>query len=571
MARAYAVIGGAGGQILYRSAGFDPNAVTERVALSGGTQLWISGQDDLARTNLELARLLEEAQAANAAKESFLSSMSHDIRTPMNAIIGMTALAKKHIDEKPRVADALGKIEVASSHLLSLINEVLDMSRINSGRMVLSEDLFSLSDLLHDTLTIVRPQAEQKHHALRFRAGDIACESLYGDALRLRQIYVNIINNSVKYTNDGGTITVTVSQNRREDGRCALIFRCEDNGIGMSREFLSRVFEPFERVASSTNSKIEGTGLGMSIVKKLVDAMGGTIAIESELGRGTVVTVTVPMRWEPLQVNDSALKDKRLLIIEADEIAQGIYRKYLDEFSLRYQIVTNSAEALSALTDAEFRGETFHAAIIGRAIGDSGNLFDIAAYLSKSYPSMTIVLVSEHNWNEIEYRATRSGIAAFIPVPFFRKSLINGLNAALRNTDEHDTLSAAPDLHGKRILLVEDNFINREIACELLGMTSAQVDTAEDGQIALDKYTASPAGWYDLILMDVQMPVMDGYTATKRIRESGRADARTVKIFAMTANTFAEDIAKAREAGMDAHLAKPIDINAFMQVLRQFQ
>ena len=572
MAREYAVVSTdeKTTEILFQTAGFDPRTVSQKIGLSQGKQLWIAGQDDLESANAELHRQLQEAQDANAAKEIFLSNMSHDIRTPMNAIVGMTALAKKHIDEKARVSDALGKIEVASAHLLSLINDVLDMSRINSGRMTLSEDLFSLGDLLHDTLTLVRPQSEQKHHDFQFTVGEIHAEDLYGDPLRLRQVFVNIISNAIKYTNDHGQIAVTVTQEKQED-RCVLIFQCRDSGIGMSEQFLKKIFDPFERVSSSTISKIEGTGLGMSIVKKLIDAMGGTIEIESQLQKGTAVTVRVPMRYERVQVNTAALENRRLLIIEADPDMQAIYRRYLTEFDLRFDIVSSSSDAISALTDADFRGACFDAVIIGKSVEHVGSIFDLSAYLKKSYPQLTIVLISESNWEEIEYLANRNGIEHFIPVPFFRKSLINGLNRALEASGSEDSASSSPDLTGKHILLVEDNMINREIAQEILSVTNAAVDTAVDGREAVDAFVRSENGWYDLILMDIQMPVMDGYAATRAIRAAQRPDAKTIRIFAMTANTFAEDIAKARDAGMDGHIAKPIDINALMQVLRQFQ
>jgi len=574
MSREYAVvdIGGTAPVILFRSAQFEPEQVCEKTALSDGKELWISGQDELQTRNDELLRQLEEAQSANAAKEAFLSSMSHDIRTPMNAIIGMTALAKKHIDEKARVADSLAKIEVASSHLLSLINEVLDMSRINSGRQVISEELFSLSDLLHETLTIVRPQIGQKRHTFSLHVGDVYVESLYGDTLRLRQIFVNIIGNAVKYTPDAGRIDVTIGEEKREDDRCVLVFQCRDNGVGMSEEFLQKLFDPFERASSSTISRIEGTGLGMSIVKKLLDAMGGTIDVESRLQEGTCVTVRVPLRYELISVNLAALEDKRLLIIEADAAVQTVYHAYLGERKLYYQIVTNPSEAIAALTDADFRGERFDAVIIGKAVEQADSIFDLAGYLRNYDASLPIVLASEDNWDEIEYRANRSGIDYFIPVPFFRKSLLNGLSAAVQASGGQNTFGpGSVDLTGRRILLVEDNFINSEIACELLAATNARVDTAADGQQALERYLGAAEGCYDLILMDIQMPVMDGYEATRRIRASGRADAHTLKIFAMTANTFAEDIAKARDAGMDGHIAKPIDINKLMQVLKQIQ
>ena len=556
--------------VLFHTPDFDQKAVSEKMDLSDGKQLWISGGDAPFQEHEDLLRRLQEAEEANLAKETFLSNMSHDIRTPMNAIIGMTALAKRHIDEKNRVADALDKIEVAGGHLLSLINDVLDMSRINSGRMRLVEEPFSISDLLHDILSIIRPQVEQKGHSFQFSVGEIAFESLIGDPLRLRQIYVNIINNAVKYTPDGGKIAVSVSQEAQGEKQ-ALIFQCRDNGIGMTEEFLQRIFVPFERVNTSTISKIEGTGLGMSIVKKLIENMNGEIGIESAPGKGTAVTIKIPMAYQELKVDQSNLEKKRLLIIEADEALQATYRRYLDEFSLQYAIVASSDDAISALTDADFCSAPFDAVIIGSQVKHVGSIFDLSAYLKKAYGQLTVILISEHDWNDIEYHANRSGIEHFIPVPFFRKSLINGLNQALQQSDGREDFFGSPDLTGKHILLTEDNDINREIALELLHVTNAETDAAINGQEAVDRYLQSPEGYYDLILMDIQMPVMDGYEAVRRIRASGRNDAASIKILAMTANAFAEDIAKARAAGMNGHLAKPIDIHAFMNTLRQIQ
>ncbi|MBR0353730.1 MAG: response regulator [Oscillospiraceae bacterium] len=563
MARKFAIINGEG-QIVFQTKEFESADVTERLALSDGTTLLLSDDATVQSLRAELA----EAKNANAAKEEFLSNMSHDIRTPMNAIIGMTALAKKHIDEKARVMDALNKIDVASSHLLGLINDILDMSRINSGKMKISDEQFSLSDLLHDTLTIIRPQMAKKNHAFTFRVDDMPEETLRGDPMRLRQIYVNIISNAVKYTNDGGNITVAVTEEMEED-RCTLCLSCTDNGIGMSPDFLDRIFDPFERVSSSTISRIEGTGLGMSIVKKLVDAMEGSIRIESELGAGTSVTVRIPLRVVELPLHTEALAGKHVLVIEADREQQDIYRRYLSAGDIDHRIVSSSSEAIQALTDVDYRGETFHAVILGKKDEGSGSVFDIASYLSQSFPQLALILIGDHNWEEIEYRANRCGIRHFLPLPVFRKTLLNGLNDALSSAAGEEQASGSPDLSGKHILLVEDNIINREITLELLSMTNASVDTAEDGSKAVEAFESAGEGYYDLILMDIQMPVMDGYAAARAIRSSKRADAGSVRIIAMTANTFAEDVARARDAGMDGHLAKPIDIPLLMQVLRQ--
>ena len=570
MNREYAVVKAAGPDtvILFSTPGFAAERTTEKISLSDGAELWINGTYSSETDNAALLKQLRELEDANRAKEAFLSSMSHDIRTPMNAIIGMTALARRHIDEKQKVADSLSKIETASAHLLSLINEVLDMSRINSGRMVIADEAFSLSDLLHDTLTIVRPQAEQKNHAFIFSTGSIIAESLYGDVLRLRQIFVNIINNAIKYTNDGGRIEVTVSEEPHEDG-CMLVFTCRDNGVGMTPEFLEKIYDPFERANTTTNSRIEGTGLGMSIVRRLVEAMAGTIHIESKPGAGTLVTISIPLRSEELQISTAALNGKKLLVIENDPELKNTYRTYLDEFHIAHRIVASDSEAVEAMTEAEFRSEPFSGVILGNTIESRAGVFDIAAYFRKAYPGMPLILVSSADWDKIEYRAVRSGIDHYIPVPFFRKTLINGLNSAFLAQEAGIATPESVDLSGRHILLAEDNLINREIAKEILSATNAVIDTAENGEEAVSLYMQSPEGAYDLILMDIQMPVMNGYDATAAIRSSGRKDAGTILIFAMTANTFAEDIAKAREAGMNGHIAKPLDIPKLMNTLRQ--
>lgn len=564
MARRFAIINREG-KTVFQTEAFESAKVTERLALPDGTMLMLCDNATMQSLREELA----EAKNANEAKEEFLSNMSHDIRTPMNAIIGMTALAKKHIDEKTRVMDALNKIDIASSHLLGLINDILDMSRINSGKMKIAEEQFSLSDLLHDTLTIIRPQIVKKNHTFTFSVGDVPEEVLCGDPMRIKQIYVNIISNAIKYTNDGGKIEVTVTEEPEKDG-CTLCLSCADNGIGMSPDFLDRIFNPFERVSSSTISRVEGTGLGMSIVKKLIDAMGGTIRIESELGAGTTVTVRIPLRIVNLPLQTEALAGKRVLIIEADEEQQDIFRRYLSGSGVDHLIIKSSSEAIQALTDADYRQKAFHAVILGKKDEGFGFVFDTASYLSQSFPHLALILIGDYDWEEIEYRANRCGIRHFLPLPVFRKTLLNELNATLSSAKEEEQAFGSPDLSGRHILLVEDNIINREIALELLSMTNASVDTAENGQQAVEAYESAGEGYYDLILMDIQMPVMDGYAATHAIRSSKRSDSASIRIIAMTANTFAEDVARARDAGMDGHLAKPIDIPLLMQMLRQF-
>jgi len=410
----------------------------------------------------------------------------------------------------------------------------------------------------------------QKGHTFRFDIGNIFQEDLYGDPLRLRQVYVNIINNAVKYTPDGGEISVRFYEEPGEE-TCTLVFVCEDNGIGMSEAFLRRIFVPFERVSSSMVSKVEGTGLGMSIVKKLIDAMDGDIAIDSVPNKGTTVTIRLPLPYETVQVETAALAQKRLLIIEADRVMHAIYHRYLDEVDMSFRLVESATEGIAALTEAEFQGQGFDGVVIGHALGHGENIFDLGAYLNKSFPQLAVVLISHADWADIEYRASRNGIRHFIPLPVFKKSLLNGLNQAFLSGHEGENAMGAPDLTGRRVLLAEDNMINREIALELLRATGAVVDTAENGAEAVAAFEKGEEGRYDLILMDIQMPVMDGYTAVRKIRALDRPDARAVKIYAMTANAFAEDIQRARAAGMDGHIAKPIDVQLLMQVLRQLR
>ena len=437
--------------------------------------------EELLAENRELRLQLQQALEASAAKETFLSNMSHDIRTPMNAIVGMTALAKRYIDEKSRVMDALDKIETAGGHLLNLINDMLDMSRINSGRLKLTSEAFSLSDLIHDILIIIRPQMESRKHDFRLHLEHIEAESFLGDPLRIRQILVNILSNAAKYTEDGGRVEFTVSEEAGPE-RCLLDFTCRDNGIGMSKEFLERIFEPFERVNSSTISRIEGTGLGMSIVRRLVDAMEGEIHIDSTPGEGTEVRIRLPLKVEKIQAETGALRGKRLLVVEQDEKRREIYAKYLGEFNLEHTVVSAMPEALSALTEADFRQQPYHLVLIGGMKEGSARMLDLAAYLHESWPGVTLVLISEDDWPRIEYRANRAGVRHFIPVPVFRKTLVNGLNAALEGEADESSSAGSPNLEGKRILLVEDNAINREIAVEVLKMTNAAVDTAENGR-----------------------------------------------------------------------------------------
>lgn len=536
--------------------------------------------EQLRDTNTRLSDALRAAEEENRAKSSFLSNMSHDIRTPMNAIMGMTSIALLHIDEKPRVLDCLQKIQTASTHLMNLVNDVLDMSRIASGRMTLSEETFSLADMVHDILIIVRPQAAQKHQAFHLEIGQIYEENLTGDPLHLRQIVVNIIGNAVKYTQEDGSIHVSISQHfeqpeqpaQKTENKVWLDFLCEDNGIGMSPEFLGRIFDPFERVNNSTISKIEGTGLGMAIVKNLLDRMGGTIHVESEEGKGSRFFVSVPFVPAPLSKEAYLLPaGQTVLVAESmDSRAQQI-TAFLQDGGMEAVHVQNGMDAVTWLTEAQYENRMPCALLLGQELNDMSAL-DVAAHVRElAGAEFPIILVAETDWAQIEYRATRAGINAFVPCPLFQSRLFTALSEltykAQRNRRDH--AGNHLDYGQYRLLLVEDNELNREIAIELLSQTGVRIETAENGLRAVETFEKSPAGYYDLIFMDIQMPVMNGYDAARKIRQLPREDAQSVWIVAMTANAFVEDVRLSKEAGMNEHCSKPVDAERLHEILRK--
>ena len=520
----------------------------------------------------QLENKLAHAEEINRAKSRFLSSMSHDIRTPMNAILGMTAIGLSHIDEKARVQDCLNKIQTASTHLMDLVNDVLDMSRIDSGRLVLGEEDFSLADLVHEVAVIAAPQAAQKGQSMKLEIGDILAEELVGDPLRLRQIVVNIVGNAVKYTQEGGSIRLSLFQHPgpggEGGGQVLTGFECRDNGMGMSQAFLQRIFLPFERVRNNQVNKIEGTGLGMSIVKNLVDQMGGSITVESREGEGSCFSVTVPM---PVS---QAAREPCLpagLTVMAAEAGDGRYEQMercLGQGGLEVLRTKSGAEAVSRLAELKYEGRMPCALLLGQELSDMAPL-DLAVHVRQlAGADFPILLVAGADWAQIEYRAVRAGVSAFVPVPLFKSRLLEALAKLVGGgVGAGDAAAREADYSGSRVLLVEDNELNREIAGELLGMTGVQVETAPDGKQAVEKFAAAPEGYYDLIFMDIQMPEMDGYEATRRIRSLSRGDAGEVWIVAMTANAFVEDIRRSREAGMNEHISKPIELERLQEVL----
>lgn len=549
------------------------------VRLDDSHELWIldSAENrkqrmaELEKMNLALEDALKAAEAANEAKSSFLSNMSHDIRTPMNAIVGMTSIGLSHIDEKARVQDCLQKIQSASTHLMSLVNDVLDMSRIDSGRITLSEEQFSLADMLHDISIILRPQAIQKNQNFQIEIGRIYEENLCGDPLRLRQIMVNIIGNAIKYTQTEGDIQVHFSQHIEENNDIVwLDFECKDNGLGMSEEFLTRIFIPFERVSNTTISKIEGTGLGMAIVKNILDRMGGKIEVKSEEGKGSCFNVSIPIRVSPLDTKPLNLPEgQTILVVEnKDDRAKQIIG-FLQEGNLTPIRMENGLDAVTWLTEAQYEEHMPCAMILGQELSDIPVL-EMAAHVRQlAGQDFPIILVSEGDWAQIEYRAARAGISAFVPCPLFKSRLFATLSDLIGSTKgEQASYADMIDYSKYRILLVEDNELNREIAIELISLTGVQVEEAENGARAVEIFKSSPEGYFNLILMDIQMPVMNGYEATKEIRKLPRQDAKNIWIVAMTANAFVEDIRMSKDAGMNEHLSKPVDVERLQEILR---
>ncbi len=521
---------------------------------------------------------LEAANRASAAKSDFMSKMSHDIRTPMNAIIGMTAIAAAHAENPDRVRDALGKISSSSRYLLGLINEVLDMSKVESGTISLAAEEFSLSELLSSMLQMIQPQIQAHKHDLQVHIQDIHHENVIGDSLRIQQVFLNLMSNAVKYTPDGGEISVTVREQAVPTSATGCYeFIVEDNGIGMSQEYLTHIFEPFSRAEDLRTSKIQGTGLGMAITQNIVHMMNGTITVESELGKGSKFTVTIYLRLQEDQdIDASELADLSVLVVDDDESACQSLCNMLDEIGMRGEGCTSGQEAVAAVQRGMNTALPFYAAILDWKMPGMDGLETARAIKRLVGDTLPIIILSAYDWSDIELEARAAGVDAFLSKPVFKSGLVR-MFKSLRSEAPEESVPASPlepllehDFSGRRVLLVEDNDLNREIAREVLEMAGVTVEEAENGRIAVDLFSASKTGYYNLILMDIQMPVMNGYDAAAAIRALKRPDALRIPILAMTANAFVEDIQAAKAAGMNEHLAKPINFDALGAVLKKY-
>ena len=528
------------------------------------------------KMNQALSEAVRAAETANRAKSTFLSNMSHDIRTPMNAIIGFTTLAVSNIDDKKRVRDYLGKILSSSNHLLSLINDILDMSRIESGKIHLEETEVSLSDVLHDLKTIISGQIYAKQLDLYMDAMDVTNEDVYCDKTRLNQVLLNLLSNAVKFTPAGGTISVRLKQfpgTVKDSGLYEI--RVKDNGIGMSAEFVKKIFSPFERERTSTVSRTQGTGLGMAITKNIVDMMGGTIEVQTEQGKGTEFIVRLPFRIQFKQHQTekiAELEGLKALVVDDDFNTCDSVTKMLVRIGMRSEWTLSGKEAVLRARQSMELGDAFHAYIIDWRLPDMNGI-EVTRQIRSLGDDTPIIILTAYEWSDIEVEARAAGVTAFCAKPMFMSDIRDTLMIAIgqMQAEAEDTrpLASGSDFRGRCILLVEDNELNSEITVEILNGYGCQVDTAVNGAEAVKKIKNSKPGDYELVLMDVQMPVMNGYEATRQIRALNDPALAGITILAMTANAFDEDKKKALECGMDGFLTKPIVIDELIGVLQK--
>jgi len=520
----------------------------------------------------------EAANHASAAKTSFLANMSHDIRTPMNGIIGMTAIAGAHLDDKERVADCLSKIMVASKHLLGLLNEVLDMSKIESGKFELQDEKFSLPDLVNDLITIVKPQIEAKHHEFFVSVRGIEHEKVIGDRQRIQQVFLNLLSNAVKYTPEGGKVQLILSEkpfHRQNVGCYEIVF--EDNGIGMDKAFLEHLFEPFTRADDIRVAKMQGTGLGMTITRNIVQLMNGRIDVESEPDKGTKFTVTIFLKLQEGEEPASCdkLLDLPILVVDDDETACEATCGMLNELGMLGEYVLCGEDAVKYVVARHEADDDFFAVILDWKMPGMDGVAVTREIRRQVGEDVPIIIISAYDWSEIEVSARAAGANAFLSKPLFKSKMVYLFEQILGNEKHLQSLSALnaiqkDNFSGKRALLVEDNELNAEIAGEILGMAGLEIAYAKDGKEAFDKMAEAEAGYYDIVFMDIQMPIMDGYEATRAIRSLPGDYPRRVPIIAMTANAFMRDVQACKAAGMDEHIAKPLDLEHLFKVLNRW-
>lgn len=525
-----------------------------------------------------LRKALDMAECANRAKSDFLSRMSHDIRTPMNAIIGMVDIARSNMDNPAKIRDCLRKISLSSQHLLGLINDVLDMSKIESGKMGLNNTPMSLPELLENVVTILQSSFKAKEHQFSIRLKDVRHENFLCDALRLRQVFINILSNAIKFTPDNGKIDFIIEESPLESEKIAHFrFTCRDTGIGIRPEFIGKVFDAFTREKDSRVDKAEGTGLGMAISKKIVDMLNGTISVDSTPGKGTTFTIDLPLEIDTTHgtkpYDDALFHSLKVLIVDDDIFTCKYISQMLRKMGVNTQYTNTSDEAIERVRKAFLDKQEYDAVILDWRMPDRDGVETARLVRKYTRKDLPILIISAYDWYDVEDQALAAGVNYFLTKPIFQSTLYYGLKkCVLKQTqpEKKNNSSRFVNLDGKKILLVEDNELNREIAIELLSSTGASVEYACNGAEAVESFKRCPERFFDLILMDIQMPVMNGYVATREIRKLPRQDSPDIPILAMTADVFTEDIKAAFEAGMNGHLAKPLDIKTMFSEINKF-
>lgn len=521
---------------------------------------------------LELAR--KSAVKANRAKSDFLSNMSHDIRTPMNAIVGMTIIAAANIDNKPQLQNCLKKIMQSNRQLLGLINDILDMSKIESGKMTIKAEQVSLKELISDIVTVTQPQIKEKQQKFDIYIGNIITENVFSDGIRLNQVIMNILSNAIKFTPKEGSIEFSVYQETSPigDNYVRVYLEISDNGIGMSEEFKNKIFDSFAREDNKRVDKTEGTGLGMAITKYIVDAMNGTIEVESKQGKGTKFRVVIDMEKAPEDEAEMRLPSWNMLVVDDDEALCHGAAASLNELGINAEYALSGEDALTMIKKRIDDGNGYDIVLLDWCMkGMSG--IDTARSIHEDIESgLPIIFISAYDWSDVEEEAKNVGVSGFIPKPLFKSTLYHALRKFDGEPIVHENVNTnkKKDYSEYRLLVAEDNDLNWEIVNELLSEVGFNLTHAENGKVCVDTFKQAPEGYYNAILMDVRMPIMTGYEATVEIRALDRADAKNIPIIAMTADAFSDDIKNCLESGMNAHIAKPIDLPELLRQLDKY-
>ncbi len=523
--------------------------------------------------NKKLLSSAREAEAANKAKTDFLSTMSHDIRTPMNAIIGLTTIAEKNLGDTASVGENLRKISMASNHLLTLINDILDISKVESGKLNLSPLTFSIVETAENLVNLSQPMVKEKNIEFNFRIGKMEKEYLYADQLRLNQIYINILSNAIKYTEPGGRVSVDLHEEESPKPGCVrLAYRVSDTGIGMTPEFMANMYQPFSRQTDSRVNKIQGTGLGLAITKQMVDLMEGTIDCQSEQGKGTTFTVVLDLPVADRQREEMQLEPMDVLIVDDDEILLETAVDTLESLGVRADHAGSGKEALDMIARRHQKGQDYSVVILDWKMPDMDGIETIKRIRTEDGADIPILLISAYDFSDIEDVAMEAGANGFVSKPLFRSKLYDKINALLgteaKSVEPENDYS---DLQGMNILIAEDNDINWEIISTMLGMFGITTERAENGRICVDKMSRAAEGTYDLIFMDIQMPEMNGLEATRNIRKLDDPWASSIPIVAMTADAFSENVTECMNAGMNGHIAKPVDIKLVIKEIRRIK